>query len=133
MTHNDINPRNIYLCKDAHVRLGNFAGATQALRTESRSKSSDVMPMYVGYTNFFLSERRYNNRQALPRKEDDIFSLGASIYATILNECTLSKKPFFKTCEDEFEMKRPVCELASFNFFVCSLFTVLQLITLILV
>ena len=110
VTHNDVNPRNIYLDKDAHVRLGNFAGATQALRTESRSKSTDVTSTFVEElwnTNFFLSERRYNNRQALPRKEDDVFSLGASLYATLLNECTL-KKIFFKICEDEFEMKRPV-------------------------
>ena len=108
MTHNDVTPRNVYLNKDMHVRLGNFAGATQAVRTESRSKSIDVTPTFVAYTNFFLSERRYNNKQALPRKEDDVFSLGASLYATLLNEDTSYNNTFFKICEDEFAMNRPV-------------------------
>ena len=111
VTHNSINPTNIYLTKDMHVRLGNFGRSTKALRTESRSestgKSTDVIPRFLRYTDYFISKRRHNNKQGLPKKTDDVFSLGASVYATLANEDPTSKK-FYIICENEFKMKLPV-------------------------
>ena len=89
------------------VRLGNFGRATRALRTESRSKSTDVSHSRIAHTGFFLSKRRHANPQGRPFKSDDVFSLGASIYAALVDVDTRSKK-FYKVCEVDFNAKYPL-------------------------
>ena len=66
------------------VRLGNFGVSTKAVRTESNSRSTEARA--IRYANYFLSEAQ---RQASGTK-DDLFALGASIYATLVD--TASQK-----------------------------------------
>jgi len=106
-THNDINPRNIYLNESMQVRLGNFGVSTKAVRTESNSRSTEAAPRAIRYANYFLSERRHKDKQAAPRTKDDLFALGASIYATLVAADTASQK-FYSVCEKEFPMRLPV-------------------------
>ena len=81
------------------VRLGNFGVSTKAVRTESNSRSTEARA--IRYANYFLSEAQ---RQASGTK-DDLFALGASIYATLVD--TASQK-FYSVCEKEFPMRLPV-------------------------
>ena len=81
--------------------MSDFGGATLATQTESRLECHERLANN-DKTLFFIPYDRYINLNQLPKKSHDIFSLGATMFATFIRIKTSVVLPFWEICKDPF-------------------------------